>query len=152
MHLHLPELEWWNCITRKLLVNHYSNQTRQKKKNFISKFHTGLITLVFVKILAMARHTLVMLNLTALFFFLPDTVSLLLSSSFSSNAFLSSQLSLMYTIPSKKRHKINPLLSICALQNHPASNQYTFRLVDKGNRCMCVFRLLCTEERFLFTK
>lgn len=100
------------------------------------------------------KHFLMlMLNLTSFFFFLPVTISLLLlSSSSSSNTFLSSQLSLMYIAPSKRRHKINPLPSICTLQNHLASDQYTFRLDDKGNRCVCVSRLLCTEESFSTNK
>ena len=70
------------------------------------------------------------------------SLSPLLSSSFNSNFFISSQLSLMYIAPSNKRHKINLLLSICALQNLPASDQYTFRLDDKSV-CACVCLCVC---------
>ena len=118
-------------------------------------------------------HTLKMLNLTVLHSLLNFTATVhllnifnqilspspLLSSSFSSNFFISSQLSLMYIAPSNKRHKINLLLSICALQNLPASDQYTFRLDDKSvcartrvfvRVCVCVCALACIHAFVCF--
>lgn len=89
----------------------------------------------------MLNKTANLLNFTAtvhLFYVFTDPISHSLSFFCTLKAFLSSQLSLMYIALSNKRHKINPLLSICVLQNHPASNQYTFRLDDRGKRCVCV--------------